>query len=150
MQFIRLDGSKDAIARLLLGNTAKSVFVTGIPKSIMMELLKSKLPTSCVPTSTRLLSTGPKNKFFNAAYLSFDSNESAAETFRVLSNVVLDYHTLRITFAKEVNTSEVHVSGDSRGKTKCIMACQLPPNLTESQLKSLFSNAIKFKILEKQ
>ncbi|KAF8562564.1 hypothetical protein P879_10967 [Paragonimus westermani] len=36
MQFIRLDGSKDAIARLLLGNTTKSVFVTGIPKSITM------------------------------------------------------------------------------------------------------------------
>ncbi|KAA3677489.1 uncharacterized protein DEA37_0005956, partial [Paragonimus westermani] len=149
MQFIRLDGSKDAIARLLLGNTTKSVFVTGIPKSITMELLKSKLPASCVPTVTRLLSTGPKNKFFNAAYLNFDSNESAADAFQVLSNLVLDNHTLRVTFAKDTNTSEVHVSGDLRGKTKCIMACQLPPNVTESQLKSLFSNAVKFKILEK-
>ncbi|KAF5402987.1 hypothetical protein PHET_03477 [Paragonimus heterotremus] len=150
MQFVRLDGSKDAIARLLLGNTTKSIFVTGIPKSITVELLKSKLPASCVPTGSRLLSTGPKNKFFNAAYLNFDSNESAAEAFQVLSNVKLDNHALRVTFAKEVNTSEVHVSGDLRGKTKCIMACQLPPNVTESQLKSLFSNAIKFKILEKQ
>ncbi|KAF7258384.1 hypothetical protein EG68_04203 [Paragonimus skrjabini miyazakii] len=79
MQFIRLDESKDAIARLLLGNTTKSVFVTRIPKSITMELLKSKLPASCVPTGSWWISTGPKSKFFNAAYLNFDSKESSAE-----------------------------------------------------------------------
>uniref|UniRef100_A0A183B858 RRM domain-containing protein n=1 Tax=Echinostoma caproni TaxID=27848 RepID=A0A183B858_9TREM len=101
VHLIQVSGSKEAMLALCDEGATKTLFVTGIPKSVSMDSLKAALPSDCRACSVTLLSQGPRNKFSNAAFLNFASPELASKAMNSLANERFEGRTLRVIYGKD-------------------------------------------------
>ncbi|GAA47370.1 nucleolin [Clonorchis sinensis] len=140
VHFLLVEGSSDAIA-LLAPETSESLFITGIPKFVTMEMLLSKLPRGCQPVSNKLLDKGRRNQHFNAAFLGFSSKSDSATAFTALLNVKFGDRTINVAYSHSREAPNAEESKSARQFQVRIL--NAPKDAVTDQILPLFPGATK-------
>ncbi|CAL8089712.1 unnamed protein product [Calicophoron daubneyi] len=132
LHLLQLCGSNEALVAF---STTKSLRIIKIPKSCTIDFLKSHLPNGINPATINI------NRF-NDAHLNFESVEEAVLASEALSSVVINGQPLDVRFVQDLPD----VPNELRGSTRTL-ATHLPAEVTESQVRNLFTTATNIRMV---